>query len=57
MKVWRGESPGNFSVKSAYKLLQEATLDPSNNIIQVETKVFYRKLWNLYIPLKVKITV
>lgn len=29
-QVWGGEPSGNFSIKSAYKLLQRATLVPSN---------------------------
>ncbi|KAK5832852.1 hypothetical protein PVK06_016655 [Gossypium arboreum] len=51
-QVWRGESSGEFSVRSAYKLLQEANLDPNNNYLQTETRNFYRKLWNLHLPPK-----
>ncbi|KAA3475512.1 reverse transcriptase [Gossypium australe] len=43
-QVWRGEHSGEFTVRSAYKLLQEATMDPSALLIQTETKDFYRKL-------------
>lgn len=42
-QVWRGEPSGNFLVQSAYKLLKESTLIPSN-IIQTDTKNFYKKL-------------
>ncbi|KAH1055992.1 hypothetical protein J1N35_034057 [Gossypium stocksii] len=28
-QVWKGEQSGEFSVRSAYKLLQDSTLDPS----------------------------
>ncbi|KAG8473534.1 hypothetical protein CXB51_035814 [Gossypium anomalum] len=55
-QVWRGESSGEFSVRSAYKLLQEANSGPSNNYLQAETRDFYRKLWNLHLPSKIKIT-
>ncbi|MBA0875819.1 hypothetical protein Goshw_018808, partial [Gossypium schwendimanii] len=33
----------------------EATLNPIN--LQTETKAFYKKLWNLQIPPKIKITI
>ncbi|KAA3474147.1 glycine, alanine and asparagine-rich protein-like [Gossypium australe] len=56
-QVWGGELSGTFSVRSAYKLLQKSTRIPSNDIIQAENKKFYRKLWNLHIPSKIKITV
>ncbi|MBA0551047.1 hypothetical protein Golob_021950 [Gossypium lobatum] len=55
-QVWRGEPSGEFSVRSSYKLLQEANLGPSNNI-QTEIKDFYRKLWNLHLPSKIIITI
>ncbi|KAG8474341.1 hypothetical protein CXB51_033829 [Gossypium anomalum] len=55
-QVWRGESSGEFSIRSAYKLLQEANLGPSNNYLQAETRDFYRKLWSLHIPPKIKTT-
>ncbi|MFQ6666719.1 hypothetical protein Gotur_032971, partial [Gossypium turneri] len=41
----------------AYKLLQEASLDPSNYLVQAETKDFYRKLWNLQLPTKILILI
>lgn len=55
-QVWRREATGDFSVRSAYKLLQEANIDPSF-YLQTNTKSFYRKLWNLHMPSKIKITV
>ncbi|KAA3458792.1 reverse transcriptase [Gossypium australe] len=55
-QVWGGEPLGKFSVRSAYKLLQESTLIPSN-IIQTDTINFYKKLWSLNMPSKIKITV
>lgn len=55
--VWRGEPFGEFTIRSTYKLLQEANFDPNNNAIQIELKTFYMRLWNLNIPPKIKITV
>lgn len=55
-QVWRGEPSGNFLVRGAYKLLQESTLIPSN-FIQTDTKNFYKKLWSLNMPSKVKIKI
>lgn len=52
--VWRYEPLGEFSVKSAYKLLYTT---PISNSLQTSTTSFYRKLWNLDIPLKKKITI
>ncbi|XP_040952344.1 uncharacterized protein [Gossypium hirsutum] len=54
-KVWKGEPSGEFTVRSAYKLLQEANLDSSNYLLQADTKDFYRKLWNLQLPTKILI--
>ncbi|XP_052488006.1 uncharacterized protein LOC105773801 [Gossypium raimondii] len=56
IQVWRGEATGIFSVRSTYKLLQESTIDP-NDYLQADSKNFYRKLWNLHMPSKIKITV
>ncbi|KAH1097779.1 hypothetical protein J1N35_014700 [Gossypium stocksii] len=55
-QVWRGEPSGIFSVRSAYKLLKEASLDP-NFLIQANFKEFYKKLWNLLMPTKITITI
>lgn len=52
-----GELSGEFSVRSAYKLLQDISEDPSNLNLQIETNNFYRKLWKLYIPSKVTLTI
>ncbi|MFQ6645586.1 hypothetical protein Gotur_019028 [Gossypium turneri] len=43
IQVWRGEATGDFSVRSTYKLLQKATIDPSV-YLQTDTKNFFRKL-------------
>ncbi|KAK5846604.1 hypothetical protein PVK06_002898 [Gossypium arboreum] len=55
LQVWKGEPSGNFSVRSAYILMQKSTLNPSN-FLQANTKAFYKKLWNINMPLKIKIT-
>ena len=47
---WRREKMGNYSVKSAYLLTQEAK---NENGIAANSG-FWRKLWNLKIPPKVK---
>ncbi|KAA3454784.1 reverse transcriptase [Gossypium australe] len=56
-KVWRGEHTGEFTVRSAYQLLQETMLTPSELLLQAKTKNFYRKLWNLKLPSKILITI
>lgn len=56
-QVWRGEHSGEFSVRSTYKLLQKANMDLSAYLIEVETKNFYGKLWNLHLPSKIAITI
>lgn len=55
-QAWKGEQSGEFSVRSAYKLLQDAQLDPKVNLIQTDIKDFYNKLWNLQLPNKIVIT-
>ncbi|KAG8501065.1 hypothetical protein CXB51_003131 [Gossypium anomalum] len=57
IEVWKGEPSGEFSVRSAYKLLQGVNSDPSNLLIQTEIKDFYRKLWGLQLPSKITITI
>ncbi|XP_040965868.1 uncharacterized protein [Gossypium hirsutum] len=56
IQVWRGEATRVFTVRSAYKLLQESTTD-LNDYLQTHTNNFFRKLWNLDMPTKIKITV
>ncbi|KAH1096514.1 hypothetical protein J1N35_013435 [Gossypium stocksii] len=55
-QVWSKEPSGIFSVRSAYKLLQEDSSDP-NYLIQANLKDYYKKLWNLQLPTKIKITI
>ncbi|KAK5833208.1 hypothetical protein PVK06_017025 [Gossypium arboreum] len=55
-QVWKGEQSGEFSVRSPYKLLQDAQLDLKFYLIQTDLKDFYNKLWNLQLPAKIAIT-
>ncbi|KAH1131799.1 hypothetical protein J1N35_003177 [Gossypium stocksii] len=56
-QVWKGEPSLDFSVRSAYKLLQYASLDPTCYLLQVETKEFYKKLWDLQLPSKITLII
>lgn len=56
-QVWRGEPIGEYSVHSAYKLLQIANLNPSNYLLQAEAKEFFSKLWKLQLPPKITIII
>ncbi|KAA3474990.1 reverse transcriptase [Gossypium australe] len=49
-QVWYGEHSGEFTVRSAYKLLQDANLAPRDYLLQTDTNNFYKKLWNLQLP-------
>ncbi|KAA3462362.1 Ribonuclease H-like superfamily protein [Gossypium australe] len=51
--AWRGEPSGEFSVRSSYKLLQH--VDPTAYALQNNYRDFYRKLWQIDIPTKIKI--
>ncbi|KAA3486789.1 reverse transcriptase [Gossypium australe] len=53
--AWRGESSGVFSVRSSYKLLQ--SLDPTAYALQNIYRDFYRKLWQIEVPSKIKICI
>ncbi|MBA0626596.1 hypothetical protein Godav_004240 [Gossypium davidsonii] len=55
--VWRGEPFGDFSILSAYKLLLPSILGPNFNDLHTTSRDFYRQLWNLQLPTKLKITV
>ncbi|KAK5812542.1 hypothetical protein PVK06_027977 [Gossypium arboreum] len=56
-QVWKGEQSGEFSVRSAYKLLQNSLLDPRSYLIQAKSKKFYSKLWSSQLLTKVAITI
>ncbi|KAL8108560.1 hypothetical protein AgCh_024870 [Apium graveolens] len=47
---WRREKLGNYTVKSAYLMIQESKTDS----LAADNSGFWRKLWNLKIPPKVK---
>lgn len=47
---WRKEKLGNYSVKSAYLILEEENNDAATSA----NSGFWRKIWNLKIPPKVK---
>lgn len=54
--AWCGESSKVFSVRSSYKLLLKNVANLINNL-QPSAQNFYRKLWNLQFPAKVRIVV
>ncbi|KAA3464320.1 reverse transcriptase [Gossypium australe] len=53
--VWNGESTGEFSMRSSYKLLQQ--YDPTAYALHHIYKEFYKKLWRIDILSKIKIFV
>ncbi|KAG8479873.1 hypothetical protein CXB51_029532 [Gossypium anomalum] len=53
-QVWSGEPSGEYSVRSAYKLLQ--LFDPRAYALHTDYRNFYKKLWLLDLPTKIKIT-
>ncbi|KAA3487748.1 reverse transcriptase [Gossypium australe] len=55
LRVWRGELSGDFSVRSTYKLLQQ--FEPTAYALQTSYKEFYKKLWRIDLPLKVKLLI
>ncbi|KAG8499524.1 hypothetical protein CXB51_006063 [Gossypium anomalum] len=54
--VWGGEHSGEFLVRIAYKLLQTFDKIPRAYALQTGYGNFYKKLWLLNLPNKVKIT-
>ncbi|MBA0701515.1 hypothetical protein Goari_022212 [Gossypium aridum] len=56
-RVWSVEASGEFTVRSSYKLLQSIEDDPRVYTLQDGYKEFYKKLWLLNLPLKIKITI
>ncbi|KAA3465354.1 reverse transcriptase [Gossypium australe] len=54
--AWSGEPSGEFTVQSAYKLLQHNEINPKAYPLQTVYKKFYKKLWTLNLPSKIKIT-
>lgn len=50
--VWTGEPTGEYTVRSGHKCL----LHNGQTLIQPEYKNFYKRLWTLDLPPKIKIT-
>ncbi|KAA3481221.1 reverse transcriptase [Gossypium australe] len=55
--AWGGEASGEFSVRSAYKLLQNTDDNPRAYALQTSYRKLYKKLWLLNLPTKIKITI
>lgn len=53
--AWRGESSGEFTVRSACKLLQGNENNPRAYALQTETRNFYKNIWLLNLPSKIKL--
>lgn len=53
---WIGEPTRDFSVCSAYKLLQNLPINPTAYALQNSSRIFYKQIWNPNIPTKIKIT-
>ncbi|KAA3468559.1 reverse transcriptase [Gossypium australe] len=51
--AWSGEPSGVFSVRSSYKLLQSG--DPTAYALHNNYRDFYKKIWQVDVPTKVKI--
>ncbi|KAG4163096.1 hypothetical protein ERO13_D01G150225v2, partial [Gossypium hirsutum] len=49
-QVWKGEVSGDYSVRSAYKLLLQQSMDPNLLLEQTTYRQFYKKLWGLQLP-------
>ncbi|MBA0712486.1 hypothetical protein Golax_011587 [Gossypium laxum] len=54
--VWHGEPSEKFSTRSAYKLLQNFPCNPNAYALQTNYKNFYKQLWSLNLPSRIKIT-
>ncbi|MBA0550910.1 hypothetical protein Golob_021819, partial [Gossypium lobatum] len=55
--AWKGESSREFTIRSSYKLLQDIEIDSRAYTLQNETRNFYKNLWILNLPSKIKITI
>ncbi|KAA3485773.1 reverse transcriptase [Gossypium australe] len=53
LMAWSGELSGEFSVRSSYQLLQN--LDPTAYALQTSYRNCYKKLWQIDLPLKIKL--
>lgn len=54
--VWHGEPSEEFSAHSAYKLLQNFPCNPNAYALQTNYKNFYKQIWSLNPPSRIKIT-
>ncbi|KAB2061948.1 hypothetical protein ES319_A10G120800v1, partial [Gossypium barbadense] len=50
MIIWCEEHSSEFTVRSAYKLLQAQTTNTCPTDIQIIATTFYKQLWELQIP-------
>lgn len=55
--AWSDESSSVFSIRSTNKLLQSNLSTPSLLNLQAISKAFYRKLWSLNVPPKIKVSI
>ncbi|KAA3455658.1 Ribonuclease H-like superfamily protein [Gossypium australe] len=55
MVIWRGEPSGKFTIRSAYRLLQTQDRTLDSTATQNTATLFYKQLWTLQIPNKIKI--
>ncbi|KAA3467328.1 reverse transcriptase [Gossypium australe] len=55
--AWSGEPSGEFMVRSAYKLLHGIETDLGAYTLQTDYRKFYKKLWLLNLPSKIKVTI
>ncbi|KAH1098996.1 hypothetical protein J1N35_015917 [Gossypium stocksii] len=56
-RVWKEEPSRVFSVRSAYKLLQCASMDSTSYLLRTEIEAFFKKLWDIQLPTKITILV
>ncbi|KAA3455898.1 reverse transcriptase [Gossypium australe] len=56
-RAWGGEASGEFSVRSAYKLLQCTEDNPRAYALQTSYRKVYKKLRLLNLPTKIKLTI
>lgn len=53
--AWQGEASGEFSIRSAYRMLQNSHRNHTTYTLQPRVKLFYKHMWGLDLPNKVKI--
>ncbi|KAH1121047.1 hypothetical protein J1N35_004207 [Gossypium stocksii] len=57
MMVWKYEGSGEYTVKSGYRVLSTELLQNHASTFPTDDdyRGFYKSLWNMYIPMKIKI--